>query len=325
MRASRSAFWKIPFLLVALVANALASATPLERVAIGSCNKENLPQPLWEPIVAFRPQLWIWLGDNVYGDTHDMKELAAKYALQKSNSGYQKLLATCPVEGIWDDHDYGKNDSGFKHPRKRESQKLFLDFVGEPADSPRRGHEGIYHSRTYGPDGKIVCIILLDVRSWRPPPASGGDILGEAQWRWLEKTLKESDAQVHLICSGSQILPAEHRWDKWNDFPDSRRRLLKMLAELKPSGTVLLSGDRHFSELMRTENPFGGLDLHEMTSSGLTHFWEKFPNEKNSFRLGEALVDLSYGTLEVDWNTREIDLSLRNATGEKVRSTKVSF
>ncbi|MFM8364674.1 MAG: alkaline phosphatase D family protein [Verrucomicrobiota bacterium] len=134
MRASRSAFWKISFLLVALVANALASATPLERVAIGSCNKESLPQPLWEPIVAFRPQLWIWLGDNVYGDTHDMKELAAKYALQKSNTGYQKLLATCPVEGIWDDHDYGTNDSGFKHPRKRESQKLFLDFVGEPAE-----------------------------------------------------------------------------------------------------------------------------------------------------------------------------------------------
>lgn len=312
--------------LLALVAvNALAATAPLERVAVGSCNKEDKPQPLWEPIVEFGPQLWIWLGDNIYGDTHDMKELAAKYALQKSNPGYQKLLAACAVEGVWDDHDYGLNDSGFKHPRKRESQRLFLDFVGESAESPRRKHEGIYHSRTYGPEGRKVLVILLDVRSWRPPPSSGGDILGEAQWRWLEKTLEESDAQIHLICSGTQILPTEHRWDKWNDYPDSRRRLLQLLARLNPSGTVLLSGDRHFSELMRTENPYGGPDLHEMTSSGLTHFWESFPNEKNSLRVGEPVVELSFGTLEIDWNARSIELALRNAAGAKARSMTVNF
>jgi alkaline phosphatase D len=314
-------------LLVAVFSTAplFAESEPVERIAAGSCNRQDLPQPLWEPIVAFRPQLWIWLGDNIYGDTHNMKELAAKYALQKSNPGYQKLLATCPVEGLWDDHDYGLNDSGFKHPRKKESQKLFLDFLDEPADSPRRTHEGIYHARTYGPDGKKVCVILLDVRSWRPPPGSGGDILGEAQWRWLEKTLQESDAQIHLLCSGTQFLPTDHRWEKWNDFPDSRRRLLKLLAETKPSGTVLLSGDRHFSELMRAENPFGGPALYEITSSGLTHFWKNFPNEKNRLRLGEPYVDLSFGTLEIDWDSREIGLALRNAAGSVERAAKVSF
>jgi alkaline phosphatase D len=325
MRSLYSLLWKTPAFLAVIAATAFASPDPLERVAMGSCNKQDLPQPLWGPIVDFRPQLWIWLGDNIYGDTHDMKELAAKYALQKSNPGYEKLLATCPVEGVWDDHDYGKNDSGFKHPRKKESQKLFLDFLDEPADSPRRKHDGIYHSRTYGPEGKKVCVILLDVRSWRPPPGSGGDILGEAQWRWLERTLKESDAQIHLLCSGTQFLPTEHRWDKWNDYPESRRRLLKMLADLKPPGTVLLSGDRHFSELMRAENPFGGPELLEMTSSGLTHFWKNFPDEKNTLRLGEPYVDLSFGTLDIDWNAREIDLTLRDAAGAPVRSAKMTF
>ncbi len=325
MRAFHSLLWKTPAVLALIAATALASPDPLERVAVGSCNKQDLPQPLWEPIVAFRPQLWIWLGDNIYGDTHDMGELAAKYALQKSNPGYQKLLATCPVEGLWDDHDYGLNDSGFKHPRKRQSQKLLLDFLGEPADSPRRGHDGIYHSRTYGPEGKKVRVILLDVRYWRPPPGSGGDILGEAQWRWLRKTLEESDAQIHLLCSGTQFLPVEHRWEKWNDFPDSRRRLLELLAEVRPSGTVLLSGDRHFSELMRAENPFGGPDLHELTSSGLTHYWKNFPGEKNSLRLGEPHVDLGFGTLEIDWNAREIDLAIRDEAGAAVRSAKVPF
>jgi alkaline phosphatase D len=308
-----------------LTAALCVAEAPLERVAMGSCNRQNEPQPLWEPILDFRPQLWIWLGDNIYGDTSDMDELARKYDQQKANPGYRKLLEAVPVVGLWDDHDYGTNDSGFNFRRKRESQKLFLDFLDEPTDSPRRDHEGIYDSRSFGPEGKKVRVILLDVRFWRPPPRSGGDILGEAQWRWLDKTLRESDAQIHLICSGTQFLPTEHRWEKWNDYPDSRRRLLKLLAEVRPSGTVLLSGDRHFSEIMRAPNPFGGPDLHELTSSGLTHFWENFPNEKNSLRLGEPFVDLSFGTLEIDWDTRSIGLAIRNAAGAKERMATVPF
>ena len=311
--------------LLFITSTAWSADAPIERVAMGSCNKQDLPQPLWEPILAFQPQLWIWLGDNIYGDTADMSKLARKYSEQKSNPGYRKLLATVPVVGLWDDHDFGLNDSGFNFPKKRESQKLFLDFLDEPPDSPRRDREGIYDSRSFGPDGKKVCVILLDVRFWRPPPRSGGDILGEAQWRWLEQTLKASDAQIHLICSGTQFLPTEHRWEKWQDFPDSRRRLLKLLAKLKPPGTVLLSGDRHFSEIQRAENPYGGPDLHELTSSGLTHFWKNFPNEKNSLRIGEPLVELSFGTLEINWNARSISLALRDSTGVAKRSAVVPF
>jgi alkaline phosphatase D len=313
-------------LALSLLASPARSAeAPLERVAMGSCNRQSEPQPLWEPILAFQPQLWIWLGDNVYGDTTNMAELARKYSEQKNNPGYSKLLSSVPVVGLWDDHDYGDNDSGFNFPKKRESQKLFLDFFDEPADSPRRKRDGIYDARSFGPDGKKVLVVLLDVRFWRPPPNSGGDILGEAQWRWLEKTLRESDAQVHLLCSGTQFLPTEHRWEKWNDYPDSRRRLLKLLARLKPPGTVLLSGDRHFSEIMSTENPYGGPDLHELTSSGLTHFWKNFPNEKNSLRLGEPFVDLSFGTLEIDWDARRIELAIRNAKGTKERTADFPF
>lgn len=313
------------FALCLLATPARSTEAPLERIAMGSCNRENEPQPLWEPILAFQPQLWIWLGDNIYGDTTDMELLAAKYDLQKSNPGYSRLLSSVPVVGLWDDHDYGDNDSGFNFPKKRESQKLFLDFLGEPADSPRRKRHGIYDARSFGPDGKKVLVVLLDVRFWRPPPRSGGDILGEAQWRWLEKTLRESDAQIHLICSGTQFLPTEHRWDKWNDFPDSRRRLLKLLAELKPPGTVLLSGDRHFSEIMRAENPYGGPKIYELTSSGLTHFWKNFPNEENSFRIGEPFVDLSFGTLQIHWDARRIELAIRNESGGKERSVEVPF
>jgi RimJ/RimL family protein N-acetyltransferase len=81
---------------LALLSNpstAWSADAPLERVAMGSCNKQDQPQPLWKPILGFRPQLWIWLGDNIYGDTTDMSKLARKYSEQKSNPGYRKLLA----------------------------------------------------------------------------------------------------------------------------------------------------------------------------------------------------------------------------------------
>jgi alkaline phosphatase D len=96
------------------------------------------------------------------------------------------------------------------------SQKMFLDFLDEPQDSPRRNRMGLYNSYTYGPAGKKLKIILLDNRYFRDVLGSGGDMLGDAQWQWLEEELKNSDAQIHLISSGIQILPIDKPLqEKW--------------------------------------------------------------------------------------------------------------
>jgi alkaline phosphatase D len=314
-------------LLVAVFSTAplFAESEPVERIAAGSCNREDLPQPLWEPILAFRPQVWVWLGDNIYGDTDDMSVLAAKWNEQKRNPGYSKLASQATVLGTWDDHDYGKNDAGFEYRKRRESQKLFLDFLGEPADSPRRGHAGVYDARFFGPPGRRLGVVLLDVRFFRAPRKSGGDILGEAQWRWLARTLKSSDAQVHLICSGSQILPTEQRHEKWADYPESRDRLFKLLADSGKGGLILLSGDRHFGEISKITNPHGGGELLELTTSGLTHFWKGFPGEPNALRLGDPYVDLNFGTVEIDWEKRQTTIAIRDAEGTAVRTTSTGF
>lgn len=298
---------------------------PLSRIAAGSCNRQDLPQPLWSSILAFKPDLWIWLGDNIYGDTDRMDELEAKWSEQKNNPGYRELLATCPVEGIWDDHDYGRNDAGREYEFKKDSQRLFLDFLGEPPESPRRAQSGIYAARTFGPEGRRVCLILLDIRTHRGAPRAGDDILGEEQWAWLEKTWQASTAQVHIICSGSQILPTEHRHEKWSDYPGSRDRLLKLLGSSRKSGVVLLSGDRHFGEISRIESPQGGQALYELTTSGLTHSYRNFRGEKNSLRLGEPFAELNFGTVMIDWDKRHIELTIRNAEGEKKQTVSVPF
>ncbi len=302
------------------------SADPaLTRIAFGSCNRQTLEQPLWEPIIGWRPQLWIWLGDNIYGDSDDPAVLAAKWDQQKTHPGYSRLRDQADVIGTWDDHDYGINNGGKNFAIKADAQRLLLDFLDEPADSPRRKREGVYASTIYGPPGRQVSVILLDVRYFRDAPRTDGDILGEAQWKWLEETLAASQAQVHLIASGTQILPAEHRYEKWTDYPASRDRLLALLARLQTPGVVLLSGDRHFAEISRLDDPRLPGPLFEVTSSGLTHVWKDFPGEPNRLRVGEVFADLHFGTIEVDWSTRQIGLQIRDQSGEVVREATVEL
>ena len=123
-------------------------------------------------------------------------------------------------------------------------------------------------------------VILLDGRYFRDPlkkegkanvPDPSGDMLGEAQWKWLEHQLTNSDADVHIIGSGVQVLPEEHVYEKWANFPTARQRLLDLLGKTKPNGALLISGDRHMAEVSKVNVPGLGYDLFDITSSGLTH------------------------------------------------------
>ena len=103
---------------------------PIQTIAFGSCNKQDLDQSFWPIIEAQNPDLWVWLGDNIYADTEDMSLMAAQYQQQKSNPFYQAFTQAIPVTGIWDDHDYGQNDGNRTFAFKAEAKQQFLDFMG---------------------------------------------------------------------------------------------------------------------------------------------------------------------------------------------------
>ncbi|QIP11595.1 alkaline phosphatase family protein [Spirosoma aureum] len=288
-------------------------------IAFGSCSDQKRPQPLWDDIVAQKPDVWIWLGDNIYGDSESMDTLSTKYARQKSNPVYQQLRQSTSVIGVWDDHDYGVNDGGKEYPRRKESQQLMLDFLDVPTTSPLRKQEGAYSTHVYGPKGKRVKVILLDARYFRDPlkkdgkanvPDPSGDMLGEAQWQWLEKQLTNSDADIHIIGSGVQVLPEDHIYEKWANFPTSRKRLLDLLSKTKPKGALLISGDRHQAEVSKVSVPGLSYDLYDITSSGLTHV--SAPHEEvNRHRVGAIVAQLNYGLITVDWNAKPVTATVR--------------
>jgi alkaline phosphatase D len=112
--------------------------TEVQRIAFGSCAREERPQPIWHAIADQNPQVFLFLGDNIYADSDDMNVHRADYARLGAVLGFQRLCRQgTAVLATWDDHDYGKNDAGVEWTAKREAQAVFLDWLGVPAGSPR--------------------------------------------------------------------------------------------------------------------------------------------------------------------------------------------
>ena len=103
----------------------------ITRIAFGSCMKQDKAQPIWTTIGKREPDLFLMIGDNVYGDTEDMDKLREKYNMLGANPEFADFREKVPVLATWDDHDYGKNDAGSEYPKKEESKKVMLEFFEE--------------------------------------------------------------------------------------------------------------------------------------------------------------------------------------------------
>jgi len=303
-------------------------------IAFGSCNRHDLPQPLWKPILEENPDLWIWLGDNVYGDTHDMDLLKSKYQSQYNQEDYIQIRSNMEVIGIWDDHDYGINDGGVYYAQKDESQQLMLDFLDVPENDERRTRKGSYASYTFGEGDQKVNIYLLDARYHRDTlykesgqyiPNLEGTILGQEQWEWLEAEFKKSDAAINIIASGIQFIAEEHAFEKWANFPKERERLMNLIADTAIKSPVFLSGDRHIAEIAKTVLP-NGSDIYEITSSGLTHTWKEWRPEENKYRVfGDHVAELHYGLMEVDWANNRMNFSIKGENRQDFLMIAIPF
>jgi len=274
---------------------------PVEELVIsfGSCNHQWEEQPIWEKISSQNPDIWIWLGDIIYADTKSMNKMKADYDLQSQNAEYIDFIDDLDVLGIWDDHDYGANNSGKDYPQKDSSKTLLLDFLGVEKNHPVWQRPGAYQAYTRDLGRHTIKIILLDVRYFREQPGAESTILGEAQWSWFEKELQKSDADMHIIGGGSQFLPQDHRYEKWANYPKDRARLIKVLDKYDVSLPLLLSGDRHLGEMSLVSDK-EGMPILEVTSSGLTHSYRGFTEETNRHRIGgEVVSTTNFGVINI--------------------------
>lgn len=315
---------------------------PLTRIAFGSCAHQAKPQPIWDAVLAYKPNLFIFMGDNVYGDFNspDATNLRRAYDLASGIAGYTRLRNEVPHLAIWDDHDYGLNDGGGNFAHKDVAKDLFLQFWNVPADDVRRTRGGIYAASIIGPPGMRVQVILLDVRWFRSPlkptdqrgapgkeryvpdPDPAKTMLGAEQWEWLGAELRKP-AELRLLVSSTQVLAEGHGWERWGNLPLERQRLLDLIRDSGAKGVVLLSGDRHIGALYR-ETPPGSYPLYEVTSSGLNMvYWAA--REAGPNRLGALYAAANFGVADVDWWERKLTLALRDEGGNMRRAVVVAF
>jgi alkaline phosphatase D len=333
-----------PFALAVLLfaLPAAAQDKPLTRIAFGSCSDQEKPLPILDKVVALKPDLYLALGDNIYADVKpepgldEMASMRRKYEKLAAAPTWQRLVQACPVLATWDDHDYGKNDVGVEYPKKDESQQLFLDFFNVPKGSPRRGQKGIYHAAVFGPEGKRVQVILLDLRYFRSPlkkadrPAPGtrtrpylpntdpaATFLGADQWAWLAEQLKQP-ADLRLLVSSIQVLSEDHIHEKWTNIPAERDKLYQLIRDTKANGVVVLSGDRHLAEISVDASAID-YPLYDVTSSGLNQGNRNWrPPEPNRHRLGTMTHGDNFGFITIDWSAPDprVSLQVRDVHGE---------
>jgi alkaline phosphatase D len=324
----------LAFLPKRALASLLASApNSLQRVSFGSCARQWEPQPIWRSISAAKPDLFLFLGDNVYNDTEIPAVMAENYAKLAAIPEFAAFRATTPILATWDDHDYGFNDNGAEFAAKTQSRAIMLDFFGEPGNSPRRHRSGIYQSYYFGEAPSRLQVILLDLRwnrtpifyqddTYLPHPDPNATMLGEEQWQWLEAELQKP-ADLRIIGSSIQLVSQEHRWEKWANYPADKARLFRALDRHAVRNAIFLSGDMHYGEISRETTP-GGIPVFDLTASGL-NYSEPGAHFLNRYRLGIYDSGVNFGHAEIDWARRQVSLQVRDLEGRLVLEQVVNF
>ncbi|MEO7742990.1 MAG: alkaline phosphatase D family protein [Usitatibacter sp.] len=255
---------------------------PTVRIATGSCaylndNKYDRPgkpygggEGIFDTIAATNPDLMLWLGDNIYlrdPEWTSREGINRRYRFYRTHPSLRKLWSAAPNIAIWDDHDFGPDDSDASFTNRIWTQEMFRRYWPLPYAAPP---DGLYGMVTQGD----VDIFMLDDRSYRYPNgwADGPEkaMYGAMQMQWLKAALVYSRAPFKIIAGGNQFWNKASRWECWTTrYPDESQAFRRWLGEAKIPGVIFLSGDIHFARMLRIERP-GTYPILELTTSPLT-------------------------------------------------------
>lgn len=269
------------------------------------------------------PDYMLWLGDNIYlreGEWNSREGYYYRYTHTRKQPEMQAILRGAHHIATWDDHDYGPNNSSSSWKGKDNATEIFYDFWGNPSQA-NPDKKGIYSVAQIGD----VEVYLMDDRYFRgdyyEPNIAGKDFLGEEQIAWLISQLKESKASFKLIAIGSQVLTDCTKGEgyftecsaEWGSF-------INRLKETRVPGMVFLSGDKHFTELSRLDDP-DFYPMYDLTVSPITSIPNPILARKNSHSIKGTFVgrrnfaSLDFSGPEGD---REMLITVYNRKGKKL-------
>lgn len=314
---------------------------PNFKIALGSCVYINEPATdrpsspyggeykIFSSIADQDPDMMLWLGDNTYfreADWNSWTGIIHRHTHSRSVPEMQKLLGTTHNYAIWDDHDYGPNDSDRSYVHKDWTREAFDYFWGNP-----EAKIGNLESITTMFQFNDLDFFLLDNRYYRSPNRrKTGDktILGKEQLEWLIDALVASRAPFKMVCIGGQVLNTAAVYENYAaNHAEERRYLLKRIEEEDIKGVVFLTGDRHHSELSSRTN-LAGNTIYDFTVSPLTSGSGRGNEEEgNKHKVEGTFVNQrNFGIIEVSGSRLERVLILRtmDVDGNEIWAQKIS-
>jgi alkaline phosphatase D len=269
----------------------------------------------WRLLMKHEPDLQLIIGDNVYADSTDYNHLWDSHCLERTaNEPFGDAIRLTPTFAVWDDHDYGPNNSDGTAKGKEQSLRAFGEVFANP---PRQGGDGpgIYTNFSWGG----VDFFLLDGRYHRTPNDAPEDenkkYLGDEQFDWLIAQLKQSKAPFKLLVNGSTWFTSKD--DSWRLFPHERRRLWRAIVKNNISGVTFVSGDIHRCDLpLHYPEVDGAYFMPEITSSGLGSHGKNDP-------MAFVVVDFDTTAQDPTMNARVIDGEERVTNTRLVRASQL--
>jgi len=258
-------------------------------------NPQN--ERMWNTLAGHKLTAFLFLGDNVYIDNPTRPAVQQYcYYRRQSRGEFRDFVAATGIYAIWDDHDFTINDSGGgpdidKPEWKIPVWRVFRDNWNNPYYGGGENQPGCWFDFSIGD----VDFFMLDGRYYRTNPKTEiPSMLGPVQKKWLFEKLKSSKATFKVLAS-----PVPWAYgakpgslDPWQGYKQEREEIFSFLEQNKIDGVILISADRHRSDLWKIERA-NGYDLYEFESSKLTnvHTHGLMPgalfgyNEKCSFGL----------------------------------------
>lgn len=298
---------------------------------IGSCNYVNEPEferpgkpyganhEIFKSIAEKKPDFMIWLGDNFYyreGDWDSWSGIIHRNTHTRSLPELQPLWGSVHHYAIWDDHDFGPNDSDRGFWNKEKTLEAFKLFWSNPSFGIN-GKPGI---TTYFQWGDVE-FFLLDDRYYKTPNDRKDEdkvILGEEQLNWLIDNLSYSRAPFKVVAVGGQLLNSNTGTENFSRAPKEREKILRALEENKIEGVIFIDGDIHRSEISKLarENSY---PIYDFTVSPFTAGPSKVYD--NPFRIeNTAYADRNFARFEItgESKNRILKCTLFDVNGKEI-------
>lgn len=313
---------------------------PAFTVAFGSClyiNDKKYDRPgdpygtspeILESIYNKKPDLMLWIGDNVYyrePDFYSLPRMDYRYRDARDTPEMQPLLAGAINLATWDDHDYGPNNSNRSYRMREEAADMFERYWSNPGNN----RQGIYTKYKFND----VEFFLLDDRYFRAPNRlsdSDKAYFGRQQMQWLKDGLVSSDAAFKIVVNGNQVTNTGNTHESFPMYKGEFNELMDFLVEEKVEGVLFLSGDVHYGQLLKTERE-GLYPLYEFTSSPLTAGVYEIADSEESYDnplhvKGTLVTDYNFGLIKVSGprGARVLTLQSYDREGKLLWERKIS-